>query len=148
VLNTFERNWYGRFIATYFGVMAGLDLAWLLAFARTADQLLPGGFLLVFFGFFAPRARKAGRLVQTDVDLRVREVAWTGRLPRDMVNWFTVESGQIRPLGVSGSFLAAELKDGRVRQFKEFSAPSRGHQRPGIDDVAAALNSAWHLGSR
>jgi hypothetical protein len=77
LLNTFERTQYRKSLAIYAGVLAGLELAWLLAFARTVDQLLPAGLLFALFAVGAWRASRSGVVIQTGDKLVVRETSWT-----------------------------------------------------------------------
>jgi hypothetical protein len=145
VLNTFERTQYRKSLAIYAGVLAGLELAWLLAFARTVDQLLPAGLLFAAFAVVAWRARRSGVVIQTDDKLVVLETSWTHRLSRDSVQRFTAEVGRLRFPPTSASFLVAELHDGRLRTYKDFNAPANDAGVRDIEGVAAALNAAWHL---
>lgn len=145
VLNTFKRSQYGKFVAKWAGALAVLDLAWLLAFARTTDQLVPAGFLLIGFAFMSWRAWRSGTVIQTEERLIVRGNSWTYKLAKRDVTHFTAESGPVWPRPFSGTFLVAELSDGRLRAFKDFNGPISDAGQHDIEQVAVALNSAWHL---
>ena len=145
VLNTFKRSQYGKFQAKAVGVLAVLDLAWLLAFARTTDQLGPAGFLLVSFAIISWRAWRSGVVIQNEERLTVRGTNWTHKLAKRDVSHFAAESGPVWPRPFSGTFLVAELSDGRLRAFKDFNDPITDVGQHDMEQVAAALNSAWHL---
>lgn len=144
-VNSFKRSYYANALSIYAGVLAVLDLAWLLAFARTWDQLIPSALLLVTFAILAWRARRSGVVIQSGDKLVVRETNWTHTLPRNRVERFSVEAGRLTFRPLSGNFLVAELRDGRSRAFKDVNArPTDAGQRD-LEAVAAALNHAWGL---
>jgi len=123
---------------------AAFSLAGAIFDADPAGRV-PYGLLAILFAVGAVRSMRAGELVQTDDRIIVRGLQWTHRLARDSVSRFTVESGSLRVLRLSGSFLVVEQKNGRLRPLRDFN------ERPGADgigrleDVAAALNASWNL---
>lgn len=145
VLNSFKRSQYAKPVAVYAGVLAGLDLVWLLAFARASDQLIAAGLGLVLFAVAAWRAQRSGVVIQRSDRVVVREIGWTHRLLRTRVKRFTVEAGRLS-WRVGGNFLVAETTDGRLRSFRDFNAPPTDAGRSDLNSVAMALNTAWHLG--
>ncbi len=144
ILHTYKKNWYGRPLAPW---LAAFCVFCILGLIFDPDHVgaLFYGLLAFLFGIGAMRSLRSGELIQTDDRLTVRGLRWTHRVSRDLVARFTIESGSLRfgPLG--GSFLVAELKNGTQRPFRDFN------ERPGdegirsLEQVAAALNSAWQL---
>ena len=144
VLHRYKKNWYGRAFAPWLAAFAAFSVAGAIFDTDPAGRV-PYGLLAILFAVGAVRSMRAGELVQTDDRIIVRGLQWTHRLARDSVSRFTVESGSLRVLRLSGSFLVVEQKNGRLRPLRDFN------ERPGADgigrleDVAAALNASWNL---
>jgi hypothetical protein len=144
VLHRYKKNWYGRGFAIWLAVFSALGVGGAIFDQDFAGRVLYGVFAVVF-AVGAYRSLRSGDLIQTEDRLIVRGVQWTHRLGRDSVRRFTVESGSLRFLLLSGSFLVAEQENGNLRPLRDFN------ERPGaegigqLEDVAAALNASWNL---
>ena len=145
-LNMFERRRTGKFMAVCAGIASLLSLASLAFSARSAADW-GYAFVPIALAFIAWRSWRSCTVIQETDQLRVWESGWTRRLARNRVIRFSVESGRTWPRFQSGFFLVAELNDGTLRQFKEFSEPLGATGERSLEAVAAALNSAWDLGS-
>jgi len=128
----------------YFAAFGVASLAAAI-FATHLDERLTYSAFVAFCLVFGWRAIRSCQVVQTEDRTVIRQLIWTYKLPRASVSRFTVEAGPIWPRFRSGSFLAAELKDGKLRQFKEFSEPLGATGERDLEAVAAALNAAWSL---
>lgn len=93
----------------------------------------------------AVRSVRSCVIIQTEDRIVVRQSQWTYRLPKQSVRRFTVESGAVRYFQHGRWFLVAELANGELRAFKEFNGPMTEASEQNLNDVAAALNTAWHL---
>ena len=128
----------------FFGVFAVSNVPAAILANSTPDTAFHCLLALVA-GLLVVRGIRSGEVIQTEDRVIVRQLQWTHSLPRAGVSRFTVESGPIWPRWRSGSFLVAELKDGRLRAFKELSEQLGGAGEHRLEEVAASLNSAWHL---
>lgn len=144
ILHTYKKNWYGRPLAPWLAAFCVFGIVGAIFDPDHIGGVLYGLFAILF-GVGAVRSLRSGELIQTEDRLTVRGLQWTHRLSRDSVSRFTVESGSLRFGPLSGSFLVAELKNGSLRALRDFN------ERPGddgisrLEQVAEALNSAWHL---
>ena len=128
----------------YFAAL-GIASATADLFATRLDDRLMYSAFVAFCGVFLVRAIRSCNVIQTEDEVLVRQLSWTHTLARASVIRFTVEVGRTWPRFRSGSFLVAELRTGKLRQFKEFSEPLGSGRERGLEQVAAALNAAWGL---
>ncbi len=143
-LNTFKSASASRQLSIWFAAFCVLCLLGLSVVA-SIESRAGYALLALVYGLGAVRARRSGVVIQTEDKVVVRGLDWTRKVARARVSRFTVESGSIRPLRRSASFLVAELSDGSTRALKDFNEPLGidGEQR--LEAVAAALNAAWNL---
>jgi hypothetical protein len=144
ILHRYKKNWYGVAFARLLAAFSVLSIAGVVFDPEFAGRVLYGLFAVVF-AVGAVRSARAGELIQTEDRIIVRGVQWTHRLARDSVSRFTVESGSLRALLGSGSFLVAERENGSLRPLRDFN------ERPGpegiarLEEIAAVLNASWGL---
>lgn len=147
VLNTFRRTDQANIgVAVIAAVGAVGTLAYVLFGSTTALDRVIYGVVFLAFVVVAVRAVRSCVVVQTEDQVIVRQTQWNHRLPKQSVRRFTVESGSVRTYGRRARyFLVAELVNGNPRAFKEFNGPKNEAGEHSLDEVAAALNAAWHL---
>jgi hypothetical protein len=144
ILHTYKKNWYGAALARWLAAFSVLNIAG-VAFDPELDGRVVYGLLAVVFAVGSVRSARAGELIQTQDRIIVRGVQWTHRLTRDSVRRFTVESGSLRALRASGSFLVAELKNGSLRPLRDFNERLGPEGIARLEEIAAALNTSWGL---
>jgi hypothetical protein len=144
ILHRYKKNWYGRAAAAWLAAFSAVNVA-LTIFDPEFAGRVEYGLLAVVFALGAVRSVRAGELIQTEDRIIVRGVQWTHRLARDSVSRFTVESGSLRFVRTSGSFLVVEQKNGSLRPLRDFNERLGPEGIARLEEIAAALNASWGL---